>query len=157
MCFQVFGKGNKPDRFLLRVDFSNQVVEPPGPFKPPMAEKFSIVRRHDDGLAIHNSGQIFNLLFPVEHKVPRVEFGFSLCPFRNIDFFVIALASYAEIFEAGVHPNTVTMNVRLNVINIEIVGNVSIKFPVVIIPGIAFCRTPDLFGRFRVATKSGYS
>ena len=103
-----------------------------------MAEEFSIVRCHNYGLAIHDRSQIFNLFFPVKHKIFCVELGFSICPFGNVDLFMIVLACDAKVLKAGVHSNAVSMNIGLDIIKVQIVGDVTIEFPVIIIPWIAF-------------------
>jgi len=54
-------------------------------------------------------------------------FSFTLCPFRDIDLFVIALSSYTVVLDAGINPNTIAMDVWPDIIEIKIVGNVPVN------------------------------
>ena len=82
-----------------------------------------------------------------------MEGSLSLRSFGIVDLFVISLAGNAKILEAGIHSNAVSMNIGPYIVKIEIIGDVTIKFFVIIVPGIAFCRTPNLLGRYRVTPK----
>jgi len=49
------------ERVLVEVDLAEQEVEEVGPLVPPVTEQLGVIGRHDDGLAVHERGQILRL------------------------------------------------------------------------------------------------
>lgn len=120
-----------------------------------MAVEFGIIRAKNDGFGAHDTAEMFDLFLAVEEKVSRV-FGRALAgKIGAIGFFVGGLARDAVVFEAGKFAQAVGLDVRANVVVIEVEAAVAIKVAVFAIAGVALLCAPDLFTGFDIATKGG--
>src|SRR5262252_1236350 len=84
----------------------------------------------------------------------RMNFGFSLRPFGHVWILVIPLARDAMVFDPRVHAGAIRLNVRTDVIVIEVVTDVPIELPVIIVSGITLAGAPDLARTIRIASES---
>src|SRR5262249_5765164 len=112
-----------------------------------------VIRSNDYWTTVHEASQATDLLRPLRQKVFRVDFRFSLGPFRHIGFFVIALTGNAMVFDSRVSARAVGMNVRSDVIVIKVIADIAIKLAIIEVPGISLNGAPHLAGRIRVASK----
>src|SRR5262249_31041570 len=84
----------------------------------------------------------------------RMNFCFSVRPFGYVWILVLPLARDAMVFDPSVHAGAIRLNVRTEVIVIEIVADVSIELPVIIVSGITLAGAPDLTRTIRIAPES---
>ena len=81
----------------------------------------------------------------VKKKISRVRGGRIKRMLAVVRFFVIGFPRNPIIFDPGVNPYTIGMDVRLDVIELQIKTDIAVKFAVRVIAGIPFNRRPDLF------------
>src|SRR3990167_9372500 len=60
----------------------------------------------------------------------------------------------AVIFDSGHDTNSVRMDIRLNVLKIQVKTDIAVKFTVKIISRIPLLRAPYLFGGFQITAES---
>src|SRR5215831_1253837 len=84
----------------------------------------------------------------------RVNFCFSFRPFGHVWILVIPLACDAMVFDPRVHAGAIRLNVRTDVIVIEIVADVPIELPVIIVSGITLAGAPDLARTIRIPAEN---
>ena len=94
-----------------------------------------------------------HLFFPTQDEVFGVSLGFLLSPLRNVDFFFFVLSSDAMVLDSGVNADAVSVNVRPEIFELKVIGDIAIELTVVEVPGITRNRTPYLCGRVRIASK----
>ena len=95
-----------------------------------MAEKLGVIGGEDERRAIHVAGQPFDLFFAVEHEVAGVLGGFFQGGLRVVRLLVIAAAGDLVVLDAGVGADAGLVQVRLDVVVIEIEADVAVKFPI---------------------------
>ena len=100
---------------------------------------------------------MLNLFDAVVHEVTGVTGGFLHRPIADVILFILTLAGDAMVFDTGESPDAIGMNVRFDVIEIQIKTNVPVKVPVVHVAGITFLRAPDLFRRFNIASECSHA
>ena len=79
-----------------------------------------------------------------------VNFRLSLRPCGHVWLLVIAFARDPMVLDAGIDASTIRMNVRPDVLEIQVVGNIAVELAVVVIPRIAVGGAPYLPGRIGV-------
>ena len=77
----------------------------------------------------------------------------SLRPFGNIGFLVIIFSGDPEIFDSGVQAYAIPVDIGLDVVQFEVVTDISIEFTVIVIAGIAVSRAPHLARGVRISSK----
>ena len=127
------------------------------PFKPPMAKKFGIVGSDNDWRPIHTGVKCFNLHLPFVDKVLGVLLGFCQGFCWIVEFFWKVFTGYPIVFNTGINTNFIIEDIGFYIIKIEIKADVFVIFPIIIITGITFVRTPNLFRCVRVSTECGYT
>src|SRR5678815_3635541 len=79
------GRGKRELLLVVR-RFANEELEPLDAFKPPVAEEFRIERAYHDGIDIHGTAQLTNLVRPLGHEMCGMRFSGSLRPFATVNF-----------------------------------------------------------------------
>ncbi len=74
---------------------------------------------------------------------------------RTVGFLVTGRPGDAVVLEAGEFAQTVRLDVRLDVIELEIVTNIAVEIAIPGIAGVAFDGGPDLHARLDIAAKGG--
>src|SRR5690606_17732693 len=62
-----------------------------------------------------------------------------------------------DIYTLSLHDALPIFQPRPHVFEIQVVADVPVKVPVIVVAGIAFCGAPHLFGRFDVAPEGGHA
>ena len=150
-----FRGGDHRKGFLVVGRFAKKVVEEDRAFIPPVSVKFGIVRAKDDRLDAHDTAQVFNLLFPVEHEVGGVIRGPLSGQFGPVWLLVGGPASDAVVFQSGEFPHPIGLDVGADVVVLEIESAVAVEIPVFPVAGIALLGTPHLFTGFDVSAEGG--
>lgn len=141
---QVISWRNQLEYILVIGDFSYQVIEPLRPFKPPVPEELCVVRCDHDWLSVHYRCEILNLPFSVEHKVPGMDRGFSQCAFPVVRLFVMGLSGDPVILYSCADPSSARVDIRFYVFVVQIISDVPVKLPVIIVSRISFPCAPNL-------------
>jgi len=98
---------------------------------------------------------MLDLLFAIEHEVARVARGLLHSPVAVVRFLVRRLACDAEVLHAREAADAVGMDVRLDVVELEVEPDIAVEITVVVVAGVTFLRTPHLFRRLDVAPERG--
>ena len=154
MAIQIFRHGDRLDRLLVPVDLAQQEVDPVGPLEPPVAEQLGVVGGDDERRAIHGAAQPFDLLLAVEHEVAGVLGRLFQGGLRLIGLPCARLAAGdLVILDAQVAADADLVQVRPEILVIQIEADVAVELAILVIAGIAFDGAPDLLGRFGVAAR----
>ena len=149
------GWGNHRKSLLVVSRFSKQIIQKDGAFVPPVAVEFGVIRAEDDGFGTHDPAKVLDLFFAIKHKVCRM-FGCALAgKVGSVRLFVRRATGDAVVFQAGEFSHSVRLDVRADVIVIEIEAAISVEVAVLPISGVPLLCTPDLFAGFDIATKGG--
>ena len=81
---------------------------------------------------------LFSLLDPFGYKVIRMNTSGIKCILSVIKLFLVRLTRYFMILDAGIYTRTATVNVRFDIIVIQIKPYIPVIFPVVTVPRITF-------------------
>ena len=118
-----------------------------------MAVQLGIIRAENDGFGAHDPAKVLDLFFAIKHKVCRM-FGCALAgKVGSVRLFVRRATGDAMVFQAGELPHPVRLDVRADVVVIEIEAAISVEVAILPIPGVPLLCTPDLFAGFDIATK----
>ncbi len=150
-----FGWGDHGKCFLVAGGFTEEVIEKDRAFVPPVAVKFRIVRTEDEGFDAHDSAEMLNLFFPIEHKISGVAGGAFAGEMGAVGFFVRGASGDSIIFESSKLAKAVGLDVGADVVVLEIEAAIAIEIAVLGIAGVTFFGAPDLFTGFDIATESG--
>ena len=150
-----FGRGSHRKSLLVVGRFSKKIIQEDGAFVPPVAVQLGIIRAENDRFGAHDPAQVLDLFFAIKHKVCRM-FGCALAgKVGSVRLFVRRATGDAMVFQAGELPHPVRLDVRANVVVIEIEAAISVEVAILPIPGVPLLCTPDLFAGFDIATKGG--
>ena len=95
----------------------------------------------------------------VEHKVSGVLGGYFTRFLRVVGLFLVQgyFAGNFMVFHPDIAPDSVGVEVRFDIVVIQIVTEVAVEFAVARVAGIAGFGTPNLLCRFHIAGKGGYT
>ena len=155
MLVEILRHRDRLDRLLVVVHLAQQEVDPVRPLEPPVAEQLGVVGRDDQRRPVHRAGQPFDLLFAVEHEVAGVLGGLVQRGLGVVGLLVVGAAGDLVILDAEQAADAGLVQVRLEILVIEVEADVAVEIAVVVVAGIAFDGAPDLLGRFGVAGQGG--
>src|SRR2546427_4875209 len=117
-----------------------------------------IIRRgHDLRTAVHEVFQTANLLDALSEKMLGVSFGLSFRPSGHVRLLVIAFSRDPVVFDTGIDADTIRVNVGLDVLALEVVGNIAIELTVIVVARIAVSGAPYLAGRVGIPPERRHS
>ena len=151
--FKVFRKCDQPDRLFSVIDRANQILQPARSFVPPVAKQFRVIRSGHDRFAVHPGRQVFHLPAPAGQKMTGVKSRFGIGALRVVGLLHLRLSGYPVVFDPGVDPDAIAVNVGLDVVKIEVMSNITVKVAVVEVPGVPFRGAPYLPGGVGIASK----
>ena len=156
MLCQIFRNRNGLYRLLIVVHLAQQEVDPVRSLEPPVAEQFGIVGSDDQRRpAVHRAGEPFDLLFAIEHEVAGVFGRFFQGRGRIVRLLVIGAAGDLVILDAEMAADAGLVQVRPQIVEIEIEADIAVEITIVVVSGISFDGAPDLLGRFGIAGQGG--
>src|SRR5438046_6286368 len=107
-----------------------------------MAEQFGVVRRHYQRWTVHFRGKVFDLLLPVEHKIPRVVRRLLDGPRRIVNLFAIGLTGDPVIFDSGIDPDAIGMDEWTDVVHIQVKPNSTVVVAIIRVARVALFAAP---------------
>ena len=147
------GRSNHGECFLVVGGLAKEGIEEEGAFVPPVSVQFGVVGANNDGFNSHNAVEMLDLFFPIEHEVGGMLIGTLAGQGRAVRFFVLGPAGDAVIFKACKFSDSVGLDVRADVVVVEIEAAVSIEVPVFGVSRVAFLGAPNLLAGFDVTTE----
>jgi len=151
------GWSDHAECFLVVGGFAKERVEEKGAFVPPVSVQFGVVGANNDGFNSHDSVEMLDLFFPVEHEVGGVLIGTFAGKGRAVRFLVLGTSGDAVIFKPCEFSNPVGLDVGADVVVIEVETAVSIEVPVFRVSRVALLGAPNLLAGFDVATEGSGS
>ena len=118
-----------------------------------MAVQFGVVGAEDDGFCPHNTPEMFDLFFSIEHKVGGMFGGPFAGKVRSVRLFMGSASGDAVVLQARELPHAIGLDVGANVVVIEVETTVAIEVAVFAIPWVTLLCTPDLFAGFNITSK----
>ncbi len=122
-----------------------------------MPVQFGVVRAEDDGLCPHNTAEMFDLFFSIEHKVGGMFGGAFAGKVRSVRLFMGSASCDAVVLQACELPHAIGLDVGADVVVIEVETTVAVEVAVFAIPWVTLLCTPDLFAGFDIAPKGGWT
>src|SRR5258706_14564454 len=104
MALQIFRRCDERESFLVVVRLANEVIEKFGTLVPPMAEKFRVVRRHNDGRAVEGVGETLKLRNARGQKMAGMFVGSANCGGPVIYLFRSRAARDRVVLDPGKAP-----------------------------------------------------
>ena len=150
------------EHVLIAGGLADEEVEEHRPLVPPVAVELGVVGadhdRHRAALC-ESFPQVFDLLGAVEEEVARMQLGAGAGRGRIVRLLCaqLDLAGDAEVLHAGVLPVAGRLDVRLDVLVIEVPADVAVELAVDRIARIAVLRTPHLHRTLRIAGERGHA
>ncbi len=121
-----------------------------------MAVQFGVVGGDDQRRpAGHGAGEPFDLLLAVEHEVAGVVRGPLQRRLRVVRLFLVGAAGDLVVFDAEQAADARLVQVRPQVVVVEVEADVAVEVAVVVVAGVALDGAPDLLGRLGVAAEGG--
>ena len=139
---------------LVVLELAEEELEEHRPLVPPVPEELCVVRRDDDGAAVHVRAQVLDLLLAVEHEVARVLGRAQVGLVRVVQALVVHRAvGDRVVLDAGERADARRVDVRLDVVERQIEADVAVEVAVARVARVALLRAPDLLAALDVATE----
>src|SRR5258708_9345819 len=120
-----------------------------------MAKQLRVIRRKHKRRSIKNRGESLDLRHALLKKMGGMRIGCLNGGIAVINLFAARAAGDAIIFDAGEDAFVGSGQIGLEIIEIQIEGDVAVEIAVARVAGIALVAAPDLFGGIEVAAKGG--
>ena len=119
-----------------------------------MSKQFRVKRTQHQRLDIGGFDEMLDLFGPADHEITSVKICGTFSPTGDIDLLVRSAAGDPVVLDAGKFSRAIGMQERSEVIEIQIVSDVTVKVSVSRVARITFLCAPDLLAGFAIPSES---